>query len=477
MLATPTGSRWSTLLSAPPVYQAKFAGLLRRSAPTPCTSISSRKLRSLDSLLIYVPPTDRSLTVRPEPTLFLDPRRNLRPWRWHELVERGLLEPAPLKRLLASIPKLSCLAFRHEGYRTATETRAGETRAPGAVPFRRFYEGVQLGGRNLVVVAQRGVRSVHQTPELVEVSALERFDCFENTGVLGDDVSRAFELRSREETQVLFRGVSQYLDTEHAGRTLARRPPVVVAGVGQTAFDAGVADDQGQVGCRKIQRDALCFERTAVDEQGCAGLAEQGGILVHYAGADPHVVVLGPLADDSEVGASYPEPEERVEGERRGRLDGGRRGETRAERHIPCQGGHELSYLVSCLPHRPRNPARVVSPGRVLVLYLTRLVEICGVEAGFKPAFAGPYRDGDAAIDGAREDEAAIVVRVLPYQVHPARSADYEIRLPTELLPVGLCRILLRLSQGGLLFVTVGMVPHPGPCVRDHGLQFWLLGF
>src|SRR5919112_6425303 len=55
-LATPTGAPWSTLLSAPPVYQAKFAGLLRRSAPTPCPSISSRRLRSLVSLLIYVPP-------------------------------------------------------------------------------------------------------------------------------------------------------------------------------------------------------------------------------------------------------------------------------------------------------------------------------------------------------------------------------------------------------------------------------------
>src|SRR5215211_2578787 len=60
MLATPTGSPWSTLLSAPPVYQAKFAGLLRRSAPTPCSSISSRKLLSLVSLLIYVPPVGRA---------------------------------------------------------------------------------------------------------------------------------------------------------------------------------------------------------------------------------------------------------------------------------------------------------------------------------------------------------------------------------------------------------------------------------
>src|SRR5215208_3462750 len=63
MLATPTGSPWSTLLSAPPVYQAKFAGLLRRSAPTPCSSISSRKLLSLVSLLIYVPPIGKAFQL------------------------------------------------------------------------------------------------------------------------------------------------------------------------------------------------------------------------------------------------------------------------------------------------------------------------------------------------------------------------------------------------------------------------------
>src|SRR5215211_4886755 len=473
MLATPTGSPWSTLLSAPPVYQAKFAGLLRRSAPTPCTSISSRKLRSLDSLLIYVPPTDRSLTVRPEPALFVDHRRNLRPCRWYELVERGLLEPAPLKRLLASVPKLGCLAFRHEGYRTATATRAGETRTPGAVLFRRFYEDVQLGGRNLVVVAQRGVRGVHQTPELVEVSALERFDCFENTGVLGDDVSRAFELRSREETQVLFRGVAQFLDTEHAGRALARRPPVVVAGIGETSLDAGVADDQGQACGLEVERDALSIQRTAVDEQGRTGLTEQRGILVHYSSANPYVVVLGPLAGECEVGASDTEPEECIKGERRGGLDGCRRREPRAERHIPGEGGPEPSDLMSRLPNRPGHTTRIVGPGGVFVVDLARLVEVGGVEC----TFARPYCDSDAAVDGAGEDEAAVVVCMFPYKVHSARSAGHESGFFAEFFFVRPRRSLFSLSQRRFLLVTVGMVLHPGPGVGDHGLQFRLLGF
>src|SRR5205809_2528691 len=41
--ATPYGEAWSTRLSAPPVYHAKFAGRRRSSAPTDRRSISSRR--------------------------------------------------------------------------------------------------------------------------------------------------------------------------------------------------------------------------------------------------------------------------------------------------------------------------------------------------------------------------------------------------------------------------------------------------
>jgi hypothetical protein len=64
----------------------------------------------------------------------------------------------------------------------------------------------------------------------------------------------------------------------------------------------------------EVERDALCLERTAVDQQGGPGFAEQGGVLVHDTGADPKVVVLDPLAQDGEVCAFDPEPEQGVDG-------------------------------------------------------------------------------------------------------------------------------------------------------------------
>src|SRR5215211_1660156 len=133
---------------------------------------------------------------------------------------------------------------------------------------------------------------------------------------------------------------------------------------------------------------------------------------------------------------------------------------------------------MSRLPHRPRHTARIVGPGRVFVVYLTHLVKVRGVEAGLKPAStAGPYCDSDAAVDGAGEDEATVVVRVLSNKVHATRGAGYKSGFLAELLSVRPCCPLFYLSQHRCLLVTVGMVLHPGPGVGDHGLQFRLLGF
>src|SRR5215212_11946915 len=117
---------------------------------------------------------------------------NFRPCRGDELVEGGFPEFAFGERLPTRVRKRSGLTSCNEGDRAPTEARACETCAPGTVLLRHFYEGVQLGRGDLVVVAQRGVRGVHQAPELVEVLVLERLDSPEDAGVLGDDVPGAF---------------------------------------------------------------------------------------------------------------------------------------------------------------------------------------------------------------------------------------------------------------------------------------------
>src|SRR5918995_2599131 len=144
--------------------------------------------------------------------------RNLRPGRGDELVVRGFLETTSGEGLLAGARKRGGLVFGYEGDRAAAKASAGETRTPGTLLFRSFYEGVQLGRRDLVVVAQGGVRGVHQASELVEVRVAEGLDRLEDTGVLGDDVPGALEFCSGEEIQVPFGGVAQFFDTEHVGR-------------------------------------------------------------------------------------------------------------------------------------------------------------------------------------------------------------------------------------------------------------------
>src|SRR5215213_8289960 len=103
------------------------------------------------------------------------------------------------------------------------------------------------------------------------------------------------------------------------------------------------------------------------------------------------------------------------------------------------------------LPHRPRDAARIVGPGRVLVVYLTRLVEVDRV----KCALAGSHGGGYPTVYGAGEYESAVVVRVLPYQVNAAWSACDELGFLAELLPVRPCRLLLCLSQARRLLVTL----------------------
>src|SRR5215210_6276366 len=161
------GSPRSTLLSAPPVYQAKFAGWLRRSAPTLCPSISSRRLRSLDSRLTSARSLRSLVSTLRTGGLRLSARSSLAAFTCQqrfgrlrlaslsafglgefcsgcgdELVEGGVFEFVFCERLLGSVCDCGCLGFWDEGDRAAPESCAGEAGSDGAVSFRRFHEGV-----------------------------------------------------------------------------------------------------------------------------------------------------------------------------------------------------------------------------------------------------------------------------------------------------------------------------------------------
>src|SRR5918997_1452833 len=268
-------------------------------------------------------------------------------------------------------------------------------------------------------------------PEGLEVLGPQGLGGPHHTGVLRDDVPGAPELLAREATEVPFGGVAQSLDAQSFGRPLAGRPPVVGP-----------------------------------------GLAEAGGVLVHDAARDAGVLVLGALADPGEALLVQADPEERVEGERRRGLYGRRGGEPRRAGHVSGERGPETADVVAGLTERPGDAARVPRPRVVLAAQRAGFLEVRGEE---QPFVILPAGDRYAAVDGTGEDEAAVVVRVLPYQVDAPRRARDDLGLRAEPLDVRFARPRLRLPHP--LLVPPRVLEHPGPGVRDHVLQARLLGF
>src|SRR5919112_1350641 len=252
-----------------------------------------------------------------------------------------------------------------EGDGAAAEARAGEPRAQSAGLARGLDEGVELGGRDLEIVAHGEVGVVHEAAEGREIFLPQRPDRFEDPGVLKDNVASALELFALEPVQVLLFGVSKLPYAQIAGGVLAGLPAVLVAGIGEATLNAGVADEEGEARFFEIERYGFGLQAAAVYEEGGSGVTEQGSVLVHNAGRYADEVVLGPLTENSEVFFREIQPEERVEGKGGCCLDRRARREPGAERHIPCKGRAERRHLRPVVPHRPEDASRVISPGAV----------------------------------------------------------------------------------------------------------------
>src|ERR687898_2077271 len=171
-----------------------------------------------------------------------------------------------------------------EGDGAAAEARSGEPRAQSAGLTRGLDEGVELGGGDLEIVAHGEVRVVHKAAEGGEVAFSYRPDHFQHPSVLADDVAGALELVALEPVQVLLFGVSKLPYAQSAGGVLAGLPAVLVAGIGETTLDAGVADEEGEARFFEIERDVFGLQAAAVYEESGAGVTEQRGVLVHNTG-------------------------------------------------------------------------------------------------------------------------------------------------------------------------------------------------
>src|SRR5919107_3192361 len=135
--------------------------------------------------------------------------RDLRAGRGAKSVEYRFFEALFCEPVPGGIREGVGLSFGDEGDGAAAESCSGKPRTQSAGLSRGLDEGVELGGRDLEIVAHGEVRVVHEATEGREILLPQRPDRFEDPGVLKDNVAGALELFALEPGQVFLPGVPE----------------------------------------------------------------------------------------------------------------------------------------------------------------------------------------------------------------------------------------------------------------------------
>src|SRR5437588_6965737 len=194
----------------------------------------------------------------------------------------------------------------------------------------------------------------------------------------------------------------------------------------------------------------LCFKRTTVYQQRHTRLTQERGILVHDAAVYADKLVLSMLAQHGEVLFRNPELEEFIKRERGGSFDRCRRREPTCQRDISCKRAPERWDFIALLFRCPDDTARVVCPRPLaLAKELAFLLKVGGVELRITMS----YRQGNATVYCAGQDESAIVISMLADQVDSPRGAGNQGRLFPKLFLICLNGTLLSLPHQYLLYM------------------------
>src|SRR5581483_9036137 len=265
----------------------------------------------------------------------------------------------------------------------ADETRPGRTGCD-----RPLDERVELGRRDLVVVAQARVAREEELARAREVAALERVDERKDAGVLVLHVPHA---------------------RRHAGFELGTSSRVT--GLLVCVGDARVGDDD-----RPLRRQAHepMLEAAAVEEHRVTVAAEDARRLVEDPHRCPYRTHLGPPARLGELERRQGPLGGGTQRDRDGDLERGRRREARSGRNGRLDPPAEPRGRAAERGELGRHGLGVSSPG------LARRPEAVGHE--LERVRACRDVDANAELDRERQDEAAAVVRVLADQVDAARS-------------------------------------------------------
>ena len=329
----------------------------------------------------------------------------------------------------------------HQTDRAPAEPRAGQARAVAAGhPPRRGYECVHLGDAHLVVVAQAGVRLVHQPAEGRHIAVFERRRAAQRPIVLGDHVPGAPADRLRQigrvRLELLDRHIAQRSDRgiplfEQAHCCFTFRPALVVGRAGQRALDMAIADDDLDIG---RQRHRAIAQVAAIEQQRVVGLAERRDKLIHNPALDADERIFGPLGQQRQLLAQDVEPVEDLEGIADGNLERGRGREAGAARDIAGDQQVRAAERMAGNQERFHNAADVIAPGMLgaaLDLVERELIGV-GQVGGYDmhaPVVAGARGHIRRPIDRHRKDKTVVVVGMLADQIDTARRTDHQVRM------------------------------------------------
>ncbi len=334
----------------------------------------------------------------------------------------------------------------------AAEAAAGDAGAEhAALGARDLDHRVDIGERHLVVVPQRGVRSVEQPAELGRVAIAQGLDSLQHPSVLGNHVAGAAVERGGQRVDVgaaRLVHVAQRRDAEQAGRfdallltlpVAARRMAVPNPRVDDGDFDAG------------RQLDQLRRERAGVDEDRLPGLPERAGQRIHRADGNAEELCLDALRQRADGAIVEGQLQEGAKSPQQRHDERGARRQAAAERDVRADDRVEPRHLDARGRQHVRDALDVVEPvtaSRLPSDDVGRALRVVGhgvAERADGAVLVGGDGHARALRDHRRQDEPAVVVGVLADEVDTPRRLTADrlaaAEMTDELVCGNLCHV------------------------------------
>ncbi len=288
------------------------------------------------------------------------------------------------------------------------------------------------------------MRGAEQRPDAAELAAAHQVNGLQDAMVLGDHVPGPAAQHRVGEAAYRVLGVvdvPQRADAKGARRGLALAAPGRVAAVGQGVAGAGIDDQQGEASGGRVERHRGGLSTAAVEQQGMAGPAEQGGGLIHDPGRHADEAVLRALRERGQFGPWHVNSVQLGQGERDPAFQRRGRGQASALRQVRVDRQASPADGVTGFAQCPGDSRRVGRPtghlawrqpvqghGDTAVGHLHR----SNVEHAATGQRGGRER---SPVQREREHEPLVVVGVLTDQVRPAGGVPEAVWVCAEALP------------------------------------------